>query len=184
MKRQTAPELHGRHIRLAALCSSDGDLLQALFSNTDVVRFSRINALTRNESDALLRRWLKPEDDVFWKVLTPDGEALGLVFLRGVDHVHHGAEIGYSFLPSAWGRGIASDAVTTALRHADALGLVRVEAYVNNANGASLRILQKSGFNREGCRRADVFKNGEWQDSVLLARINERNFLRTSKALA
>ena len=179
MTRQTAPELHGRNIQLLALRDSDGDLLQALFSNPEVVRYSRINTLARNESDALLRRWLEPEQDVFWKVLAPEGEVLGVIFLRGVNHVHHAAEIGYTFLPAAWGRGIASDAVSTALRHADgALGLARVEAYVSTGNRASLRILEKCGFRREGYRRADVLKNGEWQDSVLLSRLNERNLAR------
>jgi RimJ/RimL family protein N-acetyltransferase len=60
-------------------------------------------------------------------------------------------ELGYHFVPEAWGRGFASEAVRACLRHAfEVLGATRVVAMVHPENGASSRVLEKTGFARIG----------------------------------
>ena len=48
------------------------------------------------------------------------------------------------------------------------LGLHRIEADVDPRNTASLRLLEKLGFRREGHLRERYFKDGEIQDSIML----------------
>jgi [ribosomal protein S5]-alanine N-acetyltransferase len=70
---------------------------------------------------------------------------------------HHGPEVelGYDFAPSAWGRGLATEAARAVMAHAfGALGLDRVIAVVKPANVASQRVLEKAGLERVGERRA------------------------------
>lgn len=169
------PELHaGNGIILRPLRNSDTDLMEAMFSDAEVVRFSRINPLSRDEAHAMLLRWLEPENDAYWSVHDSSGKTAGVIFLRNVNSTHRAAEIGYMLVRDSWGKGIASAIVTAVIRHGfGTMGLCRIEAYVSTPNRASLRVLEKCGFQQEGRRRADVFKNGRFEDSILCSRINE-----------
>lgn len=174
MSHRNTPELQTRRLTLRALRATDGALMHELFINPDVVRFSRINPLTFDEASAMLTRWLAPENDHYWAIESNDGTGIGVIFLRAVDHVHRAAEIGYILGKPAWNQGIASEIVPAVIRFGfGQLGLCRIEAYVSTGNAASLRVLEKCGFAREGVRRADVFKNGRFENSVLLSTLNE-----------
>lgn len=77
---------------------------------------------------------------------------------------------GYWLGEAYWGRGIMTTAVRAASEYAlDHFGLVRLEAPVFAWNPASMRVLEKAGFRREGVLRKSVLKDGELIDQVLYA---------------
>ena len=51
-------------------------------------------------------------------------------------------------------------------------GLVRLESAVFEWNPASMRVLEKCGFVREGVSRASVFKDGQVIDQVVYALVD------------
>jgi ribosomal-protein-alanine N-acetyltransferase len=51
-------------------------------------------------------------------------------------------------------------------------GLCRLEASVFAWNPASMRVLEKCGFEREGISQASVFKDGQLIDRVVYAYVN------------
>lgn len=53
----------------------------------------------------------------------------------------------------------------------DQLRLHRIEAACIPTNSASVRLLEKSGFEREGYARSYLCINGTWQDHLLYARL-------------
>ena len=53
------------------------------------------------------------------------------------------------------------------------LGLHRLEAACIPANIASISLLEKTGFTREGYARSYLCINGAWQDHLLYARLND-----------
>jgi [ribosomal protein S5]-alanine N-acetyltransferase len=55
----------------------------------------------------------------------------------------------------------------------DSLRLHRLEAACIPTNEASIGLLQKSGFQREGYAREYLCINGIWQDHLLFARLND-----------
>lgn len=58
-----------------------------------------------------------------------------------------GPELGYSFHPSAWGQGFATELANACLEQADqVLGLPAVSAFAHPGNAASRRVLDKMGF--------------------------------------
>lgn len=78
--------------------------------------------------------------------------------------------LGYWLGERYWGRGIMTAAARVASQYALAhFGLVRLEAAVFAWNPASMRVLEKSGFVREGILRKGVFKDGQLIDHVLYA---------------
>lgn len=86
--------------------------------------------------------------------------------------VAQAATVGYWIGTAETGRGLATAALGRLLRHAfDDLGLHRVEAACMPRNLASLRVLGKCGFEREGLGRRYLRIDGRWEDHILLARV-------------
>lgn len=100
-----------------------------------------------------------------------DGEAAGGVGLHVQEDVHRRtAEIGYWLSEAYWGRGIMTDAVAAVAAYGfERFDLLRIEAEVFARNPASMRVLEKSGFQREGWRRQSITKDGETMDGALYA---------------
>ena len=93
---------------------------------------------------------------------------VGLMLQEDVQRIS--AEIGYWLGVAAWGRGLATDAVRAATAYAfDALGLERVFAVANTRNEASARVLEKSGYTREGTMRRAAIKEGIVLDQFMYA---------------
>ena len=103
------------------------------------------------------------------------GEAVGgLGFVPGTDVERHSAEVGYWLGESVWGRGIATAALNGSTSYAiAAYGLWRVFAVPFSENAASIRVLEKAGFVREGLMRRSAVKDGRILDQVLYAFIAE-----------
>lgn len=102
-----------------------------------------------------------------------EGEAAGGISLRpGRDVNVKSAEIGYWLGEPWWGRGIMTRAVRVVSDHAEQrLGIVRIEAPVFEWNPASMRVLEKCGYERESVRRRSVFKDGQLIDCMLYVRL-------------
>ncbi|ORY16638.1 GNAT domain-domain-containing protein [Clohesyomyces aquaticus] len=81
--------------------------------------------------------------------------------------------LGYAFLQSSWGHGYATEANAAMLsawgafcRREDKSKLSYVEAGVGRGNPASLKVVEKLGFEKVGWRVADrpAFLGGKWQE--------------------
>jgi ribosomal-protein-alanine N-acetyltransferase len=82
------------------------------------------------------------------------------------------ASLGYWMGAGHARQGHMTAAVTALLPFAfSTLRLHRVEAACIPANGASIRLLEKTGFRREGFARQYLCIDGIWQDHLLFARL-------------
>ena len=81
---------------------------------------------------------------------------------------------GYWLGETQWGKGIATAAARATVAHVFLeTNLARLEAPVIAWNPASMRVLEKVGFVREGVLRRSVFKDGQLTDSVIYALLRE-----------
>ncbi len=95
---------------------------------------------------------------------------VGVALLDGV-HRFTGS-VGYYIGRSYWGRGYATRAVELIVDYAfSTLKLVRLEAGAFAWNPASMRVLEKAGFERESVQKQAVFKDGRFTDYVVYARL-------------
>jgi RimJ/RimL family protein N-acetyltransferase len=104
-----------------------------------------------------------------------DGEAVGGISLHpGTDVERIGAEIGYWLGAEHWGGGIATAAVRLLTAHAlGALSFERIFALPFTRNVASVRVLEKAGYVREGTLRRSAIKDGIVLDQHLYAMVRE-----------
>lgn len=103
-------------------------------------------------------------------VFSPDGETLlgGLTLAQVQRGVTQSAVLGYWMGAPYAGRGFMSAAVRAVVGFAfDNLHLNRVEAACLPHNEASIRLLEKVGFQREGYARKYLCIDGRWQDHLL-----------------
>jgi RimJ/RimL family protein N-acetyltransferase len=83
-------------------------------------------------------------------VLTKEAhESIGMCGLIKRDTLQD-VDLGYAFLPRYWSRGYAIESVRAVIEYAKTkLGLTRVAAIVDPSNQASIRVLEKTGFQFE-----------------------------------
>jgi RimJ/RimL family protein N-acetyltransferase len=101
------------------------------------------------------------------------GEAIGGIgTIARTDIYRHTGDFGYWLGELHWGRGIATAAARAMAAHLLAAGhFVRLEAPVFAWNPASMRVLEKAGFVREGVLKRSVFKDNQFTDGVMYARV-------------
>jgi len=163
----------GNGIRLAEFRRSDKDALVELLSNQEIYhRTLRIPfPYTADDAD----HWFanvamatkKNGQPTRWAIRDQTDRLIGGI---GLDDLilgqSHRAEIGYWLGQPFWGRGIMTAAVQTVCRQAfDNLGLVKVTAHVFSSNVASARVLEKCGFELEGCLKKHFIKDGQYLDA-------------------
>jgi [ribosomal protein S5]-alanine N-acetyltransferase len=84
------------------------------------------------------------------------------------------ATAGYSVIPSARGRGVASAALTALTTFAWTIpALHRIELYVEPWNAASIKTAERAGYEREGLLRSHQEIGGHRRDMLLYAAIRE-----------
>jgi ribosomal-protein-alanine N-acetyltransferase len=83
---------------------------------------------------------------------------------------HARAEIGFLLARPRWNRGLMGEALGAALGFCFLVkNLHRVEALVDPRNPASLRVLERAGFRREGILRDYEFEREAFIDLILLS---------------
>ena len=110
--------------------------------------------------------------DFLWAI-TANGKHIGNIKLSSPHPIHQSCDIAYFIGDRAeWGKGYATRAVRVATGFAlGASNVHRVQAGCYAANRASVRVLLKAGFSREGERvRALKTENG-WDSELLFARL-------------
>jgi RimJ/RimL family protein N-acetyltransferase len=100
---------------------------------------------------------------------TTDGSILGGLTLRHFDPMRAVIEVGYWLFPEARGRGLATRAVRAVAREAFASGFSRIEANVRIGNDASVRVLERAGFSREGVKRSLLRHGGGRADATFFS---------------
>lgn len=104
-----------------------------------------------------------------------DGIAVGGIgIIVGEGIARYTGKFGYWLGEDYWGRGIATAAARAMCDYAFfGPQFVRLEAQVFAWNPASMRVLEKTGFVREGVHKRSVFKDGQFTDGVMYALIKK-----------
>jgi RimJ/RimL family protein N-acetyltransferase len=105
-----------------------------------------------------------------------DGEAAGGIglILKG-DIYRCSAEIGYWLGETFWGRGVVTEAVRTLTRWAfDNFNLSRIYAGVLEWNPASMRVLEKAGYQFEARLRNAVVKENQVMDEFIYSVVRNK----------
>jgi len=123
------------------------------------------------------REWLAAADQQDPEanfVIATEAELIGTIgLILGDDVYRHSAEVGYWIAEPFWGRGIATRVLDAITEWGFAqFSLLRIFAQVFSDNIASVRVLEKAGYELEGTMRQAVIKNGRVMDQLIYARLS------------
>ncbi len=108
-----------------------------------------------------------------WVIRDKDNNLIGSIGLLGREFLGnpHRDVFGYWIGKEFRGKGLMSKVVKSFSDYClNERGLVRLEANVFFHNQASMKVLEKAGFEREGCLKKAYLKKGKYLDSVLFAK--------------
>ena len=154
--------------------AGDRDALVELLNDPSIAEFTTIPyPYTHEDAD----RWLRFVNQTTRK----HGETRQFAIRCGKElaggfefrHLHpgHKGEIGYWLGSPFRGRGMMTEVVGAACRYArERWSLERIEAFVYLHNHASIRVLERNGFCREGLLKKFYRKNDALLDGLLLAK--------------
>ncbi|RFN44767.1 putative n-acetyltransferase p20 [Fusarium flagelliforme] len=177
MSPETILQLESCAVR--AYKEGDAESLAKAANNPKIARYMR-NTFPHPYEIPDAKKWISiantpPLHD--FAICSPDSSiVIGGIGLKARDDIHYRTmEIGYWICEDYWYRGIATEVVRAFSDWAfDNFGhLVRLEAEVFEGNLASCRVLEKSGFELEGRKRAAVEKMGIVMDTSTYSKIRQ-----------
>jgi ribosomal-protein-alanine N-acetyltransferase len=168
------PKLETERLWVRRLRMEDAPALLEILSDAETVKYwGRPMMTDLEQAENYTRenlRWMEDGHCLYWGVEEKaSGRMVGTCTLFRLDPNNRRGEIGYLLNREFWHRGIMSEVLASVIRYAfDELCLHRLEADTDPANEASIRLLERFGFQREGLFRDRWLVNGVWCDSLML----------------
>lgn len=165
------PTINTSRLSLRSISAADVDDFYAIYSNPEVMRYWSTPPLADKAAASKLineiHQGLDRHELLKWGIaLRADDALIGSVTLFHLAFTHRRAEIGYALGRTYWGNGYMQETLQAVLNYAfDILKFHRIEADVDPRNTASVRTLERLGFQREGYLRERWQVNGEIQDA-------------------
>lgn len=172
MDSNTLPVISTDRIVLRWISEDDVDALFEVFSDPQVMRYWSSGPLADRRAAADLQREIADgnlNNTMFkWGLsLRESNKIIGTTTLFNLSLSNGRAEIGYAMGSTHWGKGYMNEALRALVAYAfEGLNLRRLEADVDPRNGASIRTLERLGFQREGFLRERWHVEGEIQDAL------------------
>ncbi|MGI9114886.1 MAG: GNAT family N-acetyltransferase [Chthoniobacterales bacterium] len=147
--------LHTARLTLRPFDRNDLERMVELFADRDFMRFSGSSGFTREQTTAVLDKFLRwDRDGLPSQFAVIDRVSNTLIGYCGFLHQEvdgdHEIEIGYRFDSRFWNRGLATEAARAVRDHAFRdLKLDRVISLIHPDNHASRRVAQKNGMQVE-----------------------------------
>ena len=175
------PQLETSRLLLKQILPADAPALFGLRSDKEVMQYID-RPLQQSVEDALaliqlITNMLEKNEAVTWGIFLKDGSPLmGNIGFWRIQKENFRAEIGYLLHPSLQGKGFMTEAMKAVLLYGfNTMNLHSVEANVNPANVASIRLLEKTGFVQEAYFRENYFYDGKFLDSVVYSLLASAN---------
>ena len=166
------PTITTSRLALRALTFDDVDDFFAVYSDVEVMRYWSTPPLPNREAarDLIneIHEGFKNKQFMKWGMaLRSNDKVIGSVTLFHPDFTHRRVELGYALGREFWRQGYMKESLEALLNYAfDVLNFHRIEADVDPRNVASIAILERLGFQREGYLRERWQVNGEIQDAI------------------
>jgi ribosomal-protein-alanine N-acetyltransferase len=167
------PLITTTRLQLKQVNKSDVNEILFLRSDNRVMKYlDRVPAKTIYDAYEFIKKinlQEKNNESITWAITIKDIDKLiGTICLWNILKEHYRAEIGYVLHPDYWGKGIMQEAFSEVINFGfRIMKLHSIEAIVNPANEASIKLLEKNNFTREAYFKENYYYDGKFLDSAV-----------------
>ena len=176
------PVLETQRLILREIVSADAEAIFTLRSDAEVTKFNGVPTYVRIEQaheliESMVKCYYDKRELRWGLTLKGDDRLIGMCGYNYWVRQDYRASIGYDLSRAFWGQGIMPEALRAIIEFGfERMALNRIEADASAENIASIRVLHKLGFQREGLQREQYFEYGEFHDLVLFSLLRSDYF--------
>ncbi len=158
-----------------------------IMSRDEVTKYYGMSSITEiGQAENIIesfRQTFESGRGIRWGIVIKEtGAFIGTVGLNNLNLKGKKAEIGFELHPSHWNKGYVSEAVKEVLAYCfGELGLFRMGAVTFPENGASIALLQKLGFEKEGVLRGYLYQDGRSHDACMFSLLAKEHTIHNAK---
>ncbi len=178
---KTFPVLNSKRLCLREITEADIPAIFAIFGNDTVTKYYNCDTLKEEKEAEEFVDWyatiFEQKRGIRWGItLKPNSKVIGTCGFNFFNP-NGRANLGYDLNEDYWGQGIITEAVKMTMSYGfRTLQINRIEADVMLENAASIKVLDKVGFKREGIMREYGYWKGKYHDLYLYSLL-KREFL-------
>ena len=168
----------------------DFDAVHEYASDPLVTRFTSFGPNTSDETRDFLTRSIKARSAIPRKIHTfavverTSSQVIGGCGLEQCDGTGRHFAFGYCLHRNWWGRGIGKEAASALVQFGfGTLQAHRLWAHVFVGNAASIRILERLAFRREGLALQSLYLRNSWHDILTFAQLRSEWLAATSPTI-
>ena len=165
--------LEGKNVNLRIMEREDLPLYSEWINNPDFYgEYDYLDQKSRTEIEKRFDNY--PSEKRKFIIQKKDGTRIGGI--EGERHSDYGGylEIGFTIVPEERGKGYCTEAVVIMVDYLFlSSGLNRIQAITDTRNLSSQRVLEKTGFQKEGLLRKTAFIRGDWRDLFIYSVLRE-----------
>ncbi|MBZ9686315.1 GNAT family N-acetyltransferase [Clostridium estertheticum] len=168
------PKIITERLVLRGITQRDSESIYKLLSNPEVVKYDTFELFTdiKQAKDLIecFSEEFRRKRAIFWGIsLKNQSEIIGFCKCE-IEIPKIRADFGYDLRPEYWNMGIMTEALGAVMDFTfNKIHINRIEASVSNENNASIRVLEKSGFVKEGVLRKRNYWGGNYHDMVIFS---------------
>ncbi|MFP7296181.1 GNAT family N-acetyltransferase [Neobacillus niacini] len=169
------PILETERLKLVHITQDYAEKLFEIFSLEEVTKYYGSDSFTSKEEASKLidmfQKGFYEKRSIRWGMILKKEETfIGTLGLNGLQLKNKKTEIGYELHPNYWRNGYASEAIKEVITYSFCdLELNRIGAVVFPENKASLKLLEKLGFMKEGLLRDYLHQNNQFHHTYMLS---------------
>lgn len=176
------PELKTKRLFLRKVNKEDLQQIFLLRSSEDVMKYiDRKKAKDLKDAEDFLHmidEALDTDNGILWGIVLKEkpGLLIGYICYWRLVKEHYRAEVGYVLSPELWNNGIMKEALNEVIIYGfNEMKLHSIEGRINPANKASASLLLATGFIREAYFKEDYYFNGEFGDTEVYSRLEQKD---------
>ena len=180
-------KIKGRRIVLRPFKINDARAFYSIVKEKEIIKNTLVPCpVTLKKQKEFIKRAekrLKKKEAIFWAIEDIKTKKLiGRIGLSSINWQHQNAGLHYLLDKNYRGQGIMTEAVKLVINFAfKKLKLHRLQTGVFLDNYASQKVLEKTGFKKEGLERELFFRRGRWQNDFLYGRLKKILTKKTSR---
>ena len=169
------PQLESANLILREIKLSDAEAIYRIFSDLQLLKYHDVEAFKSIEEAKYLiynlSESFREQEVIRWGIAKKkDNIIIGTCGYSGWNKNRLRAEIGYELSRAYWRQGIMTKALSSVIRYGfEKMQLNRIEATVMLPNIASMKLLEKLGFQEEGILKERGFWKGNFHDLKMFA---------------